>query len=151
MFGVITLNHAHHNPKLIFFENRCILSEDYVTVCPNNAISFVDDIRIWDREICQLCGACAEACPTDAIQLIGERSSLDKIMLEIEKDVIYYDQSGGGVTFSGGEPLHQIDFLSDLLQNAKNTKSIPRLIHLVSPLGSDLSGYCLIPISFSMT
>ncbi len=106
-------------PELHFFENRCILSGDCVTVCPNNAISFVEDIRIWDSNLCQLCGKCAEACPTEAIQLVGKDTTLEEIMTEVEKDVIYYDQSGGGVTFSGGEPLQQVDFLADLLQQCK--------------------------------
>ena len=106
-------------PELHYFKNRCISCGDCAAACPNNAISFVDDIRLWDSNLCQLCGKCAEACPTEAIQLVGESSSLDKIMAEIEKDVIYYDQSGGGVTFSGGEPLQQIDFLAALLQKCK--------------------------------
>lgn len=106
-------------PEIHYFENRCILCGDCATACPNNAISFADDLRIWDSTLCLLCGVCAEACPTEAIQLVGKTSILDEIMAEIEKDVIYYDQSGGGVTFSGGEPLQQIDFLAALLQRCK--------------------------------
>ncbi len=107
----------HH--EIQYFEYRCILCEDCASVCPNNAISFADDIRTWDADICQFCGKCAEVCPTEAIQLVGEEATLAEIMQEIEKDVIYYDQSGGGVTFSGGEPLQQVDFLCDLLKKAK--------------------------------
>ena len=107
------------HPEIHYFENRCILCEDCASLCPNNAISFADDIRTWDTDICQFCGKCAEACPTEAIQLVGEEATLTEIMREIEKDVIYYDQSGGGVTFSGGEPLQQVDFLCDLLKKSK--------------------------------
>ena len=106
-------------PEIHYFENRCISCGDCVVACPNDAIRFVDNLRIWDSTLCQLCGACAESCPTEAIQLVGEESSLDEIMAEIEKDVIYYDQSGGGVTFSGGEPLQQINFLVALLKKCK--------------------------------
>ena len=106
-------------PELHYFKIRCISCGDCADACPNNAINFVDDIRIWDSTLCQLCGDCAEACSTEAIQLVGELSSIDEIMAEIEKDVIYYDQSRGGVTFSGGEPLQQVDFLTALLQRCK--------------------------------
>ena len=106
-------------PEIHYFESRCILCGDCADACPNNAITFEENIRIWNSDICQLCGKCAEACPTEAIQLVGEISSIDEIMAEIERDVLYYDQSGGGVTFSGGEPLQQIDFLTALLQKCK--------------------------------
>lgn len=106
-------------PELHYFENRCILCGDCADACQNNALSFVDGIRLWDSNLCQLCGDCTEACPTEAIQLVGISVSVDEVMTEIEKDVLYYDQSGGGVTFSGGEPLQQIDFLAALLQRCK--------------------------------
>ncbi len=106
-------------PEIHYFENRCILCGDCVKACPENAITISDDIRIWDSDLCQLCGDCAETCPTEAIQLVGEETDVDEIMAEIEKDIIYYDQSGGGVTFSGGEPLQQIDFLTALLKKCK--------------------------------
>ena len=107
------------NPEIHYFEHRCISCRDCAEACPNTAISFIDDVPIWNSDICQLCGACVEACPTEAIQLVGKICSLDEIMAEIEKDVIYYDQSGGGVTFSGGEPLQQVGFLAALLKECK--------------------------------
>ncbi len=106
-------------PEIHYFENRCIQCGDCAEVCPNNAISFIDGIRVWDSDLCQFCGACTEICPTEAIQLVGRDTDIDEIMAEIEKDIIYYDQSGGGVTFSGGEPLQQIDFLVALLKRCK--------------------------------
>ncbi len=109
-------------PEIHYFENRCIQCGDCAEVCPNNAISFIDGIRVWDSDLCQFCGACAEICPTEAIQLVGRDTDIDEIMAEIEKDIIYYDQSGGGVTFSGGEPLQQIDFLVALLKKCKEHK-----------------------------
>ncbi len=107
-------------PEIHYFEKRCIQCGDCAKACPNHAISFINGIRAWDSDLCQLCGTCAEACPTEAIQLIGEKSDIDKIMEEVEKDIIYYDQSGGGVTFSGGEPLQQVDFLRALLKRCKD-------------------------------
>ncbi|MBT3322131.1 MAG: glycyl-radical enzyme activating protein [Anaerolineae bacterium] len=106
-------------PEIHYFANRCIQCGDCVKACPNNAISIVDGIHIWDKDLCELSGACAEVCPTEAIELIGQDTNIDEIMAEIEKDIIYYDQSGGGVTFSGGEPLQQTDFLLSLLKKSK--------------------------------
>jgi pyruvate formate lyase activating enzyme len=118
-----------HNPEsqspkaeIHYFENRCILCGDCAETCENGAIQFTEGIRLWDADVCQFCGDCVEICPTEAIQLVGEEKSIDEIMQEIEKDVIYFDQSGGGVTFSGGEPLNQIDFLLALLQKSKEHK-----------------------------
>lgn len=54
---------------------------------------------------CLRCGACARACPSGARRLIGERYSVRALMIEIEKDRAFYEESGGGVSFSGGEPL----------------------------------------------
>ncbi len=65
---------------------------------------------------CVRCGACVEACPTQARQLLGRRMTVAEVVSEIEKDQIFYDDSGGGATFSGGEPFAQTPFLLELLQ-----------------------------------
>lgn len=65
---------------------------------------------------CTLCGACVEACPTEARQMVGRTMSIGQVLAEVLKDRIFYDESGGGVTFSGGEPLGQGWFLSGLLK-----------------------------------
>ncbi len=106
-------------PEIQYFESRCILSGDCADACPNDAIRLLGENRLWERARCELCGDCVEACSSDAIQLVGKSVSLDEVVTEIEKDVIYYDQSGGGVTFSGGEPLRQGKFLAALLQRCK--------------------------------
>ena len=107
------------HPEIQYFENRCILCGDCAAVCENDAIHFEGETRIWKKELCQLCGDCAESCSTEAVQLVGYTASVEKVMREIEKDTIYYDQSGGGVTFSGGEPLQQVEFLAALLERCK--------------------------------
>jgi pyruvate formate lyase activating enzyme len=66
-----------------------------------------------------VCGKCARACPSDALVVVGREVNVDEMLQEIEKDVIFYDESGGGVTFSGGEPLMQPDFLESLLEGCK--------------------------------
>ncbi len=64
---------------------------------------------------CQLCGACADACPTGARRLVGRKVTADELLRELWRDQPFYDSSGGGVTFSGGEPLMQPDFLAEAL------------------------------------
>ncbi|MFH1634645.1 MAG: glycyl-radical enzyme activating protein [Chloroflexota bacterium] len=107
------------HPDIHFWEQRCIACGDCAEVCPNEAVSFVEGKRVWKRDQCARCGACAEACSAEAVQLVGKTMSVPEVMTAIEKDVICYDQSGGGVTFSGGEPLAQPEFLKSLLQACK--------------------------------
>lgn len=102
-------------PEIHFWEKRCINCHDCVNTCEHQAISFVNGERVHHPGICQGCGACAEACPTEATELVGTRMTVSEVICEIEQDIICYDQSGGGATFSGGEPLLQIDFLEALL------------------------------------
>jgi len=72
-----------------------------------------------NRKLCDLCGKCAGACPSDALVVVGKAVTPDEILREIEKDIAFYDESGGGVTFSGGEPLMQPDFLNALLEGCR--------------------------------
>ena len=67
-------------------------------------------------EVCELCGACVEACPTQARQMIGQEISVSGVLKTVLQDRVFYEDSGGGVTFSGGEPLSQSDFLRELLE-----------------------------------
>lgn len=118
-----------HNPEgisstndLAYFNYKCIHCETCVNVCPVRAIRFETDKQIINRAACTLCGVCAEACPTGALRIIGRETTVKELIKEIEKDVILYDSSGGGVTFSGGEPLFQPLFLKEALKECKNRK-----------------------------
>jgi pyruvate formate lyase activating enzyme len=88
-------------PQLMYWENRCMDCGECRRVCRHSS--------------CVACGACARACPTGARELSGRRVTVSDLMREVEKDTVFYDKSGGGVTFSGGEPLQQPDFLQSLL------------------------------------
>ena len=70
-------------------------------------------------ELCLVCGACAEICPTQARQVAGRSMETSEVMTEIRKDRVFFEESGGGVTFSGGEPLGQPGFLVELLQECR--------------------------------
>jgi pyruvate formate lyase activating enzyme len=69
---------------------------------------------------CTLCGKCVEACPTGARQMVGRRMNAAEVLAEVLKDRVFYEESGGGVTFSGGEPLRQPRFLQALLQACRD-------------------------------
>ena len=68
---------------------------------------------------CSLCGNCALLCPTGAREIAGKEYSINEVIEEILKDTRLYESSGGGVTFSGGECMLQIDFLKELLKKCK--------------------------------
>jgi len=127
-----------HNPEgisqesvLMFFEFKCIKCNTCLHKCPKDAISF-ENLRRIDREKCNNCGLCSEHCPTGAIRQVGTSMTVDVLMSQIERDILLYDNSDGGVTFSGGEPLLQHNFLKEVLQECKKKD-----IHTVL----DTSGY----------
>ena len=135
---------ACHNPEgqdvgsdLLIRDERCRLCGDCLDVCQRDAISQNGDGVQVDRLRCDLCGACADACLRGALEIAGKSVEVDAVMRQIERDVVYYDESGGGVTFSGGEPLAQPDFLLALL-----TECTKRDISTVV----DTSGYAPLPV-----
>jgi pyruvate formate lyase activating enzyme len=104
-----------YQPELIFRRSRCILCEDCLTVCPKEAVTLLgDEIKI-DRTRCTVSGECAKVCNAEALQVVGREMTTGQVIAEIESDTVFYEQSGGGVTFSGGEPLAQPRFLQELL------------------------------------
>jgi pyruvate formate lyase activating enzyme len=90
--------------------------------CTAGAISHNGQFYQTDEDKCALCGACAEACYAEAREMVGRRTTVPDLMREIGRDVVFYDQSGGGVTISGGEPLMQPRFLLSLLQACKEAE-----------------------------
>jgi pyruvate formate lyase activating enzyme len=78
-----------------------------------------DGALLIDRVICDGCGECAEACPANALELLGKTVGVEELVAEVVKDRSYYEASGGGVTVSGGEPAIQSDFVAAFLQQVK--------------------------------
>jgi len=103
-------------PNLILFQDRCLSCGDCLAVCPQGAIVRDGEATHTLPSLCRACGTCAEACPSEARQLAGRWMNVSAVVREIEKDIIFYDESGGGVTLSGGEPLAQPHFLDALLE-----------------------------------
>jgi len=74
---------------------------------------------VLDTGHCDSCGDCAEACPAGARQVAGRQMTVGEVLAEVTKDQLFFDQSGGGVTVSGGEPLMQAEFTEELLAACK--------------------------------
>lgn len=106
-------------PELMFRKTRCTICDECVGNCVRNALSFARRQLVVNTERCDLCGLCAEKCPTDALAYLGKELTAKEVMQEVEKDSLFYGESKGGVTFSGGEPLMQIDFLDSLLTECR--------------------------------
>ncbi len=102
-------------PKRCLEECRLCLSS-----CPENALSKPEGKTIQvDRKKCRAQARCAEICPTGALEMVGKTMTVTEVMQEVNQDRIFYERSGGGVTFSGGEPLQQPEFLDALLTACK--------------------------------
>jgi len=108
------------HPDVMLRPNRCIACHACIDDCPQGAISVNGSSSVTtDMNLCIRCGDCTDTCFAEAREIIGEEMSVAQVMAEIERDLSFYDESGGGVTFSGGEPLLQRDFVLALLQECK--------------------------------
>ncbi len=136
--------HWCHNPEsqrsgtdIMLREGRCIACGECLGACEHGAITWNGNGVHTDRDACVRCGICTESCFAEAREMIGRRMTVGEVIAEIEQDVSFYDESGGGVTFSGGEPLMQPDFLRALLTACRN-----REIHTTV----DTCGYASWPV-----
>ncbi len=109
----------HLQPDLMWYDVRCIGARDCLRVCPEKALHPGSEGMRIDRIRCTLCGKCREACPAGALEIIGRTISSDELIQELLKDRAFYQTSGGGITFSGGEPMLQADFLAQVLPHCK--------------------------------
>lgn len=103
-----------HNPEsqsatrqMLFYQNKCTGCGKCREKCSHGLAD------------CDLCGTCTLYCPHDAREICGREYSVEEVLKEILKDKSFYETSGGGVTFSGGECMLQIDFLEVLLKECK--------------------------------
>lgn len=100
----------------MYTKKKCIGCRTCVDNCPASALSLTAGGIRMDNNRCTLCGTCAGVCPAKAMELSGTEYAADYLVNEIEKETIFMDQSEGGVTFCGGEPLMHPDALLELLR-----------------------------------
>lgn len=110
-------------PEVLFTESKCVKCYHCKEICPHSAITIPEErgyIHI-NREICINCKeyVCAKECYQRAIEIAGYDITCDNLLKEVEKDSLFYTNSGGGITLSGGEPLYQYEFTLQFLQNIK--------------------------------
>lgn len=111
-----------HNPESIspkvqkmYARSKCIGCGECVKNCPMQACELTTEGIVTDESLCIRCGRCAEVCPSLATEMSGTYKSVADLLEVIENERPFFDQSGGGVTFSGGEPLMFPGFLSEIL------------------------------------
>ncbi len=104
------------SPELMQHAARCIRCGACVEVCPHGALTLREEGVQIDRLRCRVSGDCTATCPAEALQVVGSAMSAAQVLREIEQDRAFFEQSGGGVTFTGGEPLAQPELLRELLQ-----------------------------------
>ena len=105
--------------EFIFWPERCLNCDACVQVCKEKAIIKNEAGREVEETKCNYCGDCIQQCYSEALQVIGREMSVEELVTEVEKDVDFFRESGGGVTFAGGEPFSQPDFLIDVLKGCK--------------------------------
>lgn len=115
-----------HNPEtksggeeLFFRADRCRACGACLAACPANARSIDGGVPSIDRAKCLACGLCAEICPFGAPERVGREVSVGEILAELDRDRVFLERSGGGLTLSGGEPTAQPSFASALLSAAR--------------------------------
>jgi pyruvate formate lyase activating enzyme len=105
-------------PEMAYRESKCVRCGRCVEACPRGALVMEDEV-VRDMECCTACGQCADACLEEAMERIGYEISAEEVARVVEMDKPFFDQSGGGVTLTGGEPTAQAEFLFELLGELK--------------------------------
>ena len=115
-----------HNPEsqsfkkeLFFTPEKCIGCGWCVSACPQKCHIITEGRHLFDREKCVACGRCASKCYAEALEAVGKRMSVEEVMKSVLADKLFYDNSNGGITLSGGEPLAHYDFTLELLEASK--------------------------------
>lgn len=115
-------NPEGQSPRMEIFyqENRCINCGACLDACDQDAISWKSGVPVTDSTKCVQCGTCASTCYAEARELVGRKMTVLEVIAELERDIPFYNESKGGATFSGGEPLLQSEFLLALLKACKD-------------------------------
>lgn len=108
----------HRRRELFHTPRLCIGCGKCVALCPEGAHRMTEERHVFDRAMCRECMTCAEGCYARALEVAGREMTAEDVIAEVEKDRVFYEESGGGMTLSGGEPLYQFEFTRAILQGA---------------------------------
>ncbi len=106
-------------PEVLFATEKCEGCGRCVSACPERAVRLEGGKSTTDRRLCRGAGACAQACPNEARAIIGRWTNVDEVFEAVAADAMFYRNSGGGVTLSGGEPLAQAEFSAGILRKCR--------------------------------
>lgn len=107
-------------PQIFFWQDRCIRCGTCIAVCPRDAITADDHgNKMIDVSLCDMCGVCVDECYPGALEQVGSFKSVKEVIQVVLEDRLFYENTGGGMTLSGGEPLAQPEFCLALLKTAR--------------------------------
>ncbi len=115
-----------HNPEsqspgreISFRPEACAACGECVSTCKHGAHRILNGVHLYDRSLCERCGECVETCLYEALKVAGTERTVESVLAEVLRDRHFYEQSGGGLTITGGEPMLQAQFTLELLKAAK--------------------------------
>lgn len=113
-----------HNPEtqnyskqVMYDKERCVGCKRCVSACPHKAISEAEGKVNTNGALCERCGTCLEYCVLNLREIVGEERTIEELITEVKKDEMFYEESGGGVTLSGGEVMTMdMDYIEELVR-----------------------------------
>lgn len=105
--------------QLLVVKDRCVGCGRCVLACPSGAIELVGKKAVTDRKLCNVCGTCVDQCPEGLREICGEEVTVSELMERASADRLFFENSGGGITVSGGEALAQADFVCEFFKQCK--------------------------------
>ena len=106
-------------PQVMFYSDKCVYCGNCLQACPNGAHVVQGSSHVFARERCRACGKCVDTCYSGALVLVGREMTVSEVVKEVLRDKVFYEESGGGVTLSGGDPAVQHQFSKALLTRCK--------------------------------
>lgn len=106
----------NYNSEIMFNDEKCTKCGLCESKCPSKSIIIENEHVINDYSNCKLCEKCIDFCVNNAREMVGKEYTVKELVKEIEKDRVFYEESGGGVTLSGGEVMTHADYVEELVK-----------------------------------